>query len=336
MNYLDAKCKAILTVYKLKWDRQWRNEFDVIDVESEFTFRLLNPETEAESKTFAEAGKIDVLMRRRSTGRITVVEHKTTSDQIDAASDYWDRLRMDTQCSKYHLAALNRGEEFAGIIYDVLRKPLHRPLNIPLLDADGLKIVNDAQGQRVKTKSGNKWRETADTELGYVLQTRLETPEEFCERMTVALTEKQDEYFAQREVPRLDSDILEFMEDDWAISQQILYFRNRNLWPRNTDACNQFGRCEMFELCSGRATVDGIRYCQKKTVHAELKVQSVNGKELLTNSRVKTFNRCKRLHKLKYEDMIERVSTPEEQEALTIGTMVHKGLEDYFNSLKTK
>ena len=43
---------------------------DVLEVESEFSFPLLNPETEAPSKTFVEAGKIDGVLRHRASGTI--------------------------------------------------------------------------------------------------------------------------------------------------------------------------------------------------------------------------------------------------------------------------
>jgi len=58
-----------------------------------------------------------------------------------------------------------------------------KPKAVPLVDEQGAKIVHDATGQRVKNKDGKKWRETASTADGYVLQTRPETAQEYREEL---------------------------------------------------------------------------------------------------------------------------------------------------------
>lgn len=293
---------------------------DLLELESEFTFPLLNPETEAASRTFVEAGKIDGLLRCKSSGRVKLLEHKTTIDAIESDSDYWPKLAMDSQISKYILGLHHRGHEVDTVLYDVARKPAHRPAQIPLLDEDGVKIVLDAEGERVRTKDGKKWRESADSTQGYVLQTREETPQEYHARVLEEIRADTSRYFALKEIPRLDTDLLEYMQDAWALSQQILYFRRANLWPRNPSACTAFGKCEFFELCSGRASVDGIRYQKKTRVHAELEL-APEDKEFLTNSRLGALRKCARLHHLRYEDPTEPVAPP--SEALRIGTIFH-------------
>lgn len=322
----------MLIVYHDVWREVWP-EYEILGVETEFQIPLINPETEAKSRSFNEAGKMDVRVRKRSTGERKVVEHKTTQDSVEPDSDYWDRLKIDTQVSKYFLAeSISYGEKINSVIYDVLRKPQQRPSDIPLLDENQVKIVCDLHGVRVKTADGKKWRQTGDAEKGWVLQTRPETPEEFETRLLSVLREDTKRFFAQVEVPRLDRDLLEFMHDEWATSQQILYFRQKGIWPRNPDACDQFGKCPMFELCAGRATVDGIRYRVREKAHPELTIQPTD-LELLTKTRTSALHRCTRLHKLQYEDRIERVET-EEDTPLKFGTLIHVGLESYFNFLK--
>lgn len=295
-------------------------EHDILEVESEFTYPLLNPETEAPSRTFVEAGKIDGLIRHKASGRLRLLEHKSTVDSLESDSDYWPKLAMDSQISSYILGLHHRGFEINDVLYDVVRKPLHRPANIPLLDDCGSKIVHDADGQRVKTKDGKKWRESADTALGYVLQTREETPQEYHERVLKEMAENPAKYFVQKEIPRLDSDLLEYMQDAWAVSQQILYFRKAKLWPRNPSACTAFGTCEFFALCSGRASVDGVRYRHKTTAHPELTIEPTD-REFLTNSRKAALRKCSRYHFLRYEEPTEPVG--EQEEALRIGSIFH-------------
>lgn len=339
--YSVAKAKAMLTVWSEKWATKWR-DYEILNVEHEFVFPLLNPDTEAASRTFSEAGKIDVLCRHMGTGNVVVVEHKTTSEAIDPGSDYWDRLRMDTQCSKYYLAAtqMNLGE-VGSIIYDVLKKPGQRPAQVPTLDADGYKIVLDSSGTRIFTSNGKKPRETGDTEKGWTVQGRAETPDEYEARLLSVMRADPDAFFSQREVPRLNSDLLEYMDDAWNVGQQILYFRNKGLWPRNPQACKTMGTCDFFDLCCGRASVDGVRYAVRENVHAELTIQTADhgaaggDRELLTNSRISAFNRCRRYHKLRYEDRVDRV-TEDDNDARTFGSLVHVGLEAFFRSLQSK
>ena len=147
------------------------------------------------------------------------------------------------------------------------------------------------------TKDGKKPRETADAEKGWTLQSRHETPEEFEARLLMVLRANTDAYFAQREVPRLDTDILEYMKDAWSIGQTLLYHRGRELWPRNPQACKLMGTCEYLDLCCGRASVDGIRFRQTNTRHPEMTIQERDEKQLLTASRIAAWRKCPRFHK---------------------------------------
>jgi hypothetical protein len=331
LDYDVAKARALILGYHNKWANKYRF-YRVIDVESEFCFPLLNPETEGRSQTFDEAGKIDAVLQHQDTGRYVVLEHKTTADDLDPASDYWARLTMDTQCSKYVLALRSRELEVGNLLYDVVHKPGSRPRNIPVLDEDEVKIVLDANGNRVRTKDGMKWRQSADTEAGYVLQTVLETPAQYGARLTAEIALEPDRYFAQKEVPRLDTDLLEYMADAWALSKQILEYRRAKLWPRNPAACSAFSKCEFFDLCTGRASVDGIRFRQSEK-HRELLMEE-GGRELLTNSRLTALHKCARYHFNRYEQPIEPCC--EESEALRFGSLIHEAFEAYFNALKTQ
>jgi len=331
-DYATAKAHALF--------RAWAPTFiptlathDVLEVESEFSFPLLNPETEAASKTFVEAGKIDGVLRHRASGTIKTLEHKTTSDSIAPDSNYWPRLIMDTQPSKYILSLQHRGITATSALYNVVSKPAQRPKGIPLLDDEGRKIVLDAEGQRVFTKDGKKPRESGSAADGYFLQTREETPEEYHDRLFFEMRQAPGDYFSQREIPREDRALLEYMEDAWALSQAILYFRRSNLWPRNPSACTQFGTCEFFDLCAGRASVDGIRYAEKPKRHAELETPE-NGKEFLTNSRLSALRKCSRYHFHRYEQPIQPVA--DESEALRIGSAFHVAVETFLKTFIAK
>lgn len=333
LDYDVAKARALILGYHNRWMDKF-SEYEVVEVESEFRFSLLNPDTEAPSKTFDEAGKIDLLLRHEQSRRYVIGEHKTTSDDVAPDSDYWLKLAMDTQCSKYVLALHSRGLEAGNLLYDVIHKPGSRPRQIPRLDENGYKIVLDAEGNRIYNatpKANPKPRESADLEKGWVLQADIESPAQYGARLTEEIAAEPNRYFAQREVPRLDSDLLEYMGDAWALSQQILHYRRANLWPRNPAACSAFSKCEFFDLCCGRASVDGIRYRQSEK-HRELAMQE-GAKELLTNSRITALRKCARYHYHRYENPIEPVA--EESEALRFGSLMHEAFEAYFNALKS-
>lgn len=254
------------------YDARWRDEpFEVVSVEAEFYAPLVNPETDAASRTFELGGKVDVIVRDLRDGLVKLIEHKTTSDEIGAGSDYWKRLAIDPQISTYFAGARALGHDIAECIYDVIKKPGLRPSQVALLDELGSKIVLDASGARVRTKTG-KWRETGDTAQGYVLQTRDETPDEFRQRLTENVAENPDRYYQRGTVVRLEQEELDAAHDTWHTARLVREAELANRWPRNPDACERFGRlCGFFDVCTGVASIDdAARFQHVANVHQEL------------------------------------------------------------------
>jgi hypothetical protein len=266
-----ARARPMLRGYNARWAED-RDAYEVIAVEKEFDCPLVNPETGAESKTWRLAGKLDVLVRERSTRKIWVIEHKSSSADFETGSSYWARLRMDTQASIYFAGAQSLGYDVEGLIYDVLGKPGLRPGAVPVLDSDGVKQVVDASGQRVRTKDGKKWRETGDAAQGFVLVTRPETPAEFEARVTAAIAAKPEDYYQRGKVMRLDGEMVDAMTDIWQSGQQLREAERMGRSPRNPDACEKWGRlCDFFPVCSGAETLQNERlYRLSANVHPEL------------------------------------------------------------------
>ena len=195
------------------------------------------------------AGKMDKVVRL-GDGRLAVMEHKTCSESLEPGSNYWRRLAIDAQIDRYFAVALQK-HDVACVLYDVVRKPEIEPKLIPLLDDNNLKIVLDADGQRVFNKDGTTPRQTGDTEKGYVLQTRRETVEEFGERLTTDICERPAWYFARREIPRSEKE--NWAEDTQDAIDAIRRARKSGRWLRNTGACLTYGTCPYFDLCTSRA-----------------------------------------------------------------------------------
>lgn len=266
-EYEAAKARVLMRGY----DARWADEtHDVVTVEREFRAPLVNPETGAASRTFELGGKIDVLLGRK------FVEHKTTASDIGVGSAYWRALTLDTQVSTYYAGAKSLGHDVDGCVYDVVRKPALRPSQVPVVDEDGVKVVLDANGERVRTKDGKKWRETSDTAQGYALQTRPETVEEYEARLTEEVAANPDKYYQRGEVVRLEAEEREAALDAWQLTRAMREDELAGRHPRNADACSRWSRmCGYFDACTGVASLDDAsRFVRVENVHAELSIEA--------------------------------------------------------------
>lgn len=244
---------AILRHYVWRWS-DLADEWEVLAVETPFKVAPTGP-TGRRVRTHVLEGKIDGLVRERSTGLVWILEHKTTSRDFSPTASYWDELRFGRQIGLYVSAARALGHEPAGVIYDMLKRPSLKPESVPVLDADGLKIVHDAGGCRVKTMSGT-WRQVASPKDGYVLLTRPQTPDEFSAALyaqIVADTQRDpNSWYARRKVALTDRDI-RGIERDIAASVALVRAHRSDVateYPRNPDACRKFGQpCAFLALC---------------------------------------------------------------------------------------
>ena len=268
-----AKARPMLAGYAARWDPSL---YEVLGVEQEFRCPLVNPATGVASRTWELAGKLDAVVREKSTGRMLAVEHKTSSEDFQLGSTYMTRLALDTQVSVYFCGAKSLGYDVAGMLYDVLGKPGLQPKQIALTDADGVKIVHDDSGARVMTKDGKKWRETGSSADGYILQTRDETAAEFEARVASAIMADPEFYYARGEVVRLEKEMSDAMVDVWDSAKIIHEAETAGRAPRNPDACKQWGRmCSFFPVCSGAETIENkMLYTHSENLHPELSGES--------------------------------------------------------------
>lgn len=240
-------------VLRLVMGHRWRwaeEPLGYVAVEKQFERAIENPETGAATPIWRHAGKVDAIVRL-ADGRLALLEHKTTSEDIAPGSEYWTRIRLDQQNVGYFIAAREMGYDVQTVIYDVVRKPSIEPRSVPLVDADGVKIVLDANGERVRTKDGKKWRESASTADGWVLQTRPETREEYGERIREDMGSRPEWYFARMEIPRLEQDLEMFRAELWGQQVALRAAQRTGHWFRNPASCRTFfGACEYLGVCA--------------------------------------------------------------------------------------
>lgn len=238
--YELAKARALLVGYHVKWAGE---QIEVLAVEAEFRTALINPETGRPSRRWELGGKIDAVVRL-ADGRVAVVEHKTSSEDITPGSDYWTRLRLDGQVSVYFDGGRALGHEVEVCLYDVIGKPGQRPYK----KAAEIKLKKDG------TPYANQRLED-------------ETPAEYGQRVAEEIASDPDRYYRRGDVVRLAEELNEARENTWQIGEVIAEARAKNRWPQNEGACKRFGRtCEFVSVCLREASLDDATRYRKLTV----------------------------------------------------------------------
>lgn len=247
-----VRAEELLLGYHVRWGDE---PYETLAVEHEFRTELRNPETGAASRTWELGGKLDVVARDLRDGRVLIVEHKTSGENIEPGSEYWRKLRMDGQVSIYFVGARAAGFDVQGCLYDVLGKPKLTPLKATPMEA------------RKYTKEKRLYSNQRELD---------ETAEEYRLRIREALAGEPNRYFQRGEVTRLERDLDEALYDIWQTSQLVRESVRTGRAPRNPDACVRPGRmCEFFDVCTGAASLeDAARFVRLDTVHPELAAEA--------------------------------------------------------------
>lgn len=232
-----ARAEALLAGYEGRYGGEVAG-YTVLGVEQEFRATLPALPFEAPVRL---GGKLDAVVRT-ADGRVLIVEHKTSSEDISTGAAYWARLRLDGQVSLYYLGAEALGYEVSGVLYDVLGKPGAKPLRAtaaPRLRKDGQPYA----GQRL-----------AD-----------ETPDEYRARIVEALAADPDRYFQRLEVVRLEGERARHLEE---LRAEVRELQAAAPLP-NPDACTRYGStCAFMPLCCNERTLD--EYTRLEWPHPEL------------------------------------------------------------------
>jgi hypothetical protein len=325
MSGLDAfdaiRAEEMIAAYHARWAEESAATYDVLGVEEEFLLPLVNPETGAPSRTFQSAGKLDARVRERATGRALVIEHKTSSAEIEPGSTYWQLLTMNSQVSKYLQAHLDT----SGCLYDVLGKPTVRPLKATAVDAR----------KYTKEKVDKAGNVTEPSRLYAGQRLTDETPDEYRARLRAHIIDNIDAYFKRGEVVRLPEELRESAFDDWNIAGAIRESKRTGQWPRNPDACTRYNRlCSYFGACSRTASIDDPLEFAPAPEHRELsdELKARRTLPLFTNSSAATYRRCAREYLYRYERGLVR-RRGDDTHALHFGTLIHTGLEAWWRTL---
>jgi hypothetical protein len=248
------RIETLLAGYEARWGGDMSDFDEVVAVEKEFTAPLLNPETWHPSNTYELGGKVDLIGRK--AGRVRIGEHKTTSERIDSDDDhYWQKLAMDHQLSIYVVGAETLGFKVDECVYDVIRKPLLRP------------YIETPDEKKKYTKEGKLYANQHASD---------ETPDEFGARLAEEVNGNLNAYYQRRVVPRMNSQIEDFLADTWATARNIREQELAGRAPRNPDACWRFGGCAFWNVCANGENInESAAFVKVENVHPELTQREV-------------------------------------------------------------
>lgn len=318
-----SKCRSLLYGY----DQRWQNQpYRIDEVERVVEAPLWNPETQCKSRTFSLAAKIDVtawLGNRR-----VIIDHKTCSEDIkDPNSDYWRHLVVEAQPTHYmymeHLARRKADDA----VWDIARKPSISPKQLTKSDLERVLISRHYYDRAMSRES-----------IEQVASDARETLEMYEARLAYDCTvERPEWYFQRRSTPRLDSELHEHAVETWAWGQDIIQARRENRWPKNDGACMLYGRpCQYLGICSGYSDPESSDWKRREYVHPELPVLGGgSGRDILTNSRIRSFKTCRKLHYFRYELGLEKWDA-EEAESLVFGHIWHLAQEAWWQAMKAR
>lgn len=317
---IRAKLRGLIVGY----DARWKNDgWETLEIEQSFHLPVINPDSGHPSRTFTHAGKKDGIVRWPASGKRMLKEHKTCNEDIsDPNAPYWQRLEIDSQLSHYMLSEWQSGRKLDGTLFDVTRKPGIKPRDISKANQRLLVVHGEYFGQKnVPLHLRNLDHENADLfELRLISET----------------LEKPNFYFGRRIINRMDDEIVEFSRELWDVGQSILDARNKDAHYRNSNSCNQYNSvCPFLGVCSKKDTLQSDKWIQNHERHPELDIETDDGGlSVLTNSRIKDFQSCRRKHFYKYE-LGYRRADEEEREALFFGTCWHKVMEAWWECFRT-
>lgn len=243
------------------YDARWHDaDVEVLAVEVEFRTPLVNPLSGAASRTYELAGKLDALIRNTPDGRVYIVEHKTSGDDIGAGSHYWQRLQLDGQISTYYAGARALGYEPAGCLYDVISKPRIAP-----------RLATPSESRKY-TKAGALYANQRAED---------ESPDEYRERLVEAICAEPDRYYQRGLVVRLSDEEREAAYDAWSTARAMREAEVSGVHPRNPDGCERYHRmCGYFAVCTGTASLeDPSLYQRLEHVHPELNASTEGAAE---------------------------------------------------------
>ena len=241
---------AMMRGYAARYPQE---DFQVVALEKAFEGEIINPETNAASRSFVLAGKVDGVVRLGDEHFL--LEHKTAA-AIDAS--YLERLWTDFQITIYaYYLEQALGIRVAGVLYNILVKAR--------LQQSAGETEEEFEARRAeliaKSKTG---KSSAKRRLP-------ESDDEFQARMAAKYAEPG---MFHRETLYISRDQFDTLRAElWELTQAFLDARRRDVWYQNTSFCFQYGKpCPYFALCRSGGSPNVLEnFYERRPPHEELR-----------------------------------------------------------------
>jgi PD-(D/E)XK nuclease superfamily len=196
-------------------------------------------------------GEFDGVGVRRDTGKRTIQEIKTSSEDISLGSSYWQKVALtDPQVTTYLLASQKKGWGHTEVLYDVMRKP------------DQKRLYATPQASRRYTKP----TKTEPSRLYSDQRENDETDDEFELRILEDILKRPERYYQRGVVVRLEHEHEAYLRDVDGVVRlmQVTRTMGENV-PRNVDSCFKYGRpCDFFLVCGNGVDVMNGDFYQRR------------------------------------------------------------------------
>ena len=257
--------------------------YEIIGEEIPFRIPLVDPVTRKPIENVVIDGKIDKLVRNLETGRIAILEHKSTSCKVDAGSDYWNSLRLDTQTTLYVYAAQRlqidgllvpygikpSDPPISDIEYDVWRKPMSKPKALSADDTLDFLVKEKYMGRSFDVACEMDENDvvtsvTVDGEEVPVSCTKCkkkkpvisETEDMFGCRIYNIMVESPKEWLNRKPIPKSSDDVAKFEFELYSMAMNVKFMKENDAWYHNEKSCEARAKCEYCHLCYSGTQVD--------------------------------------------------------------------------------
>lgn len=352
---LIVKAKAIIRNY-FKAHGEAFNKLIPVSSGEFYELEVLNPDSGRKRKAeYLHTGKIDGIVAGTfgdRTGRF-LIERKITDQDIRSDSQFWNRIRIDSQLDEYALAYWQQnGQMIDGIIFDAIKQPGIRPKTITQaeihliategtycgekVDRDMITYCHEWTKERAEFDSRKKEhakRKKSDPTVGDFEEEAPpqpeETPELFGIRFAKHLEQNLSECFAFQFVPISREKVLNWARELWTLSGIARESDRFAFSPRNCQSCFNFSQsCEYVPLCSGveNPVDEETGEIQELSNRWQIVKPSEQQKKRLSMSRLKVLQDCPRKHWFRHVAGIVPVNEPTSERLLLI-RLVQKGIE---------
>lgn len=174
-------------------------------------------------------GMIDKVIRNKRTGKLVVMDHKTTKDDLEnPAFDYWRIKSLDPQLVGYREGLEKSTGEKCDMLYDSIKKfPSGRKSTV------------------------RKRKDESTDEFALRKADNIETWDDYYDRVLAEYTNNPTKYFKRQYIHRTEDEYEEFIEELVEDAKAIAHTKESQVYPKNHGMCEKLSyKCEYFDICT--------------------------------------------------------------------------------------